>query len=90
MSEPIKPMVVDLSHWDPADDYAAVKRDGIVGVIYKATQGTAYTDDTYVNQQHAAKAAGLLWGAYHFAEATNVDQQVAKICICPLRRSEDP
>ena len=76
MSEPIKPMVVDLSHWDPADSYDAVKRDGIVGVIYKATQGTAYTDDTYVNQQHAAKAAGLLWGAYHFAEATNVDQQV--------------
>ena len=76
MSEPIKPMVVDLSHWDPADDYDAVKRDGIVGVIYKATQGTSYTDDTYVNQQHAAKAAGLLWGAYHFAEATNVDQQV--------------
>jgi len=76
MSEPIKPMVVDLSHWDPADDYDAVKRDGIVGVIYKATQGTSYTDGTYVDQQHPAKAAGLLWGAYHFAEATNVDQQV--------------
>jgi hypothetical protein len=24
MSEPINPMVVDLSHWDPADDYDAV------------------------------------------------------------------
>jgi lysozyme len=77
MSEPIKPMIVDLSHWDPADDYDAVKADGIVGVIYKATQGTGFTDDTYVAQQKAAKAAGLKWGCYHFAEATNVDQQVA-------------
>jgi lysozyme len=76
MSENINPMVVDLSHWDPAKDYNAVKNDGIVGVIYKATQGTNYTDPTYVNQQHAAKAAGLRWGAYHFAEATDVDAQV--------------
>jgi lysozyme len=76
MSEEINPMVVDLSHWDPASDYAAVKSEGIVGVIYKATQGTSYTDPTYVEQQKAAKAAGLLWGSYHFAEATDVDAQV--------------
>lgn len=76
MSHPIKPMVVDLSHWDPADDYEAVKKSGIVGVIYKATEGSSYTDDTYVAQQRAAKAAGLKWGAYHFGDATNVDQQV--------------
>jgi len=69
-------MVVDLSHWDPADDYAAVKADGIVGVIYKATQGCGYTDDTYVSQQHAAKAVGLCWGAYHFADGSDVDGQV--------------
>ena len=74
MSENINPMVVDLSHWDPANDYNAVKNDGIVGVIYKATQGMSYTDDTYVDQQHVAKAAGFLWGAYHFAEATDVEQ----------------
>ena len=76
MSEKINAMVVDLSHWDPANDYNAVKNDGIVGVIYKATQGTNYTDPTYVGQQRAAKAAGLRWGAYHFAEATDVDAQV--------------
>ena len=76
MSENINPMVVDLSHWDPANDYNAVKNDGIVGVIYKATQGTTYTDPTYVDQKHAAKAVGLRWGAYHFAEATDVDAQV--------------
>ncbi len=76
MSEKIKAMVVDLSHWYPANDYNAVKSDGIVGVIYKATQGTNYTDPTYVDQQLAAKAAGLRWGAYHFGNATDVDAQV--------------
>lgn len=72
----INPLVVDLSHWDPAHDYAAVKRDGIVGVIYKATEGAGYTDSTYVGQQHAAKAAGLKWGAYHFATADSVQSQI--------------
>jgi len=73
----INPLVVDLSHWDPADDYKAVRADGIVGVIYKATEGQGYTDDSYVQQQKAAKAAGLKWGAYHFADGSDVDGQVA-------------
>lgn len=75
MAEPIKPLVVDLSHWDPADDYAAVLKDGIAGVIYKATQGTGYTDPTYVDQRRAAKAVGLKWGAYHFADGSDAAQQ---------------
>src|SRR5262245_49260482 len=70
------PLVVDLSPWDPADDYEAVMAAGIVGVIYKATEGTGYTDPTYVSQQHAAKAAGLLWGAYHFADSSDVQKQI--------------
>lgn len=76
MSEPIKPLAVDLSHWDPADDYDAVKHAGIVGVIYKATEGTGYSDDTYADQQEAAKRAGLKWGSYHFADGSDVDGQV--------------
>jgi lysozyme len=81
----INPLVVDLSHWDPADDYQAVLNAGIVGVIYKATEGNGYTDDTYVEQQRAAKAVGLKWGAYHFAEGNNVDAQVANFMnfACP-------
>jgi lysozyme len=72
----VNPLVIDLSHWDPAYDYAAVKADGIVGVIYKATEGGGYCDDTYVQQQHAAKAAGLKWGAYHFADGSSTQGQV--------------
>lgn len=72
----INPLVVDLSHWDPAEDYDAVRREGIVGVIYKATEGTSYTDPTYVAQQQAAKLVGLKWGAYHFATAANLSGQI--------------
>jgi lysozyme len=72
----IDPLVVDLSHWDPASDYGAVKAVGIVGVVYKATQGQSYTDPTYVAQQKAAKVAGLKWGSYHFADGTDVQGQI--------------
>ena len=74
MTNPM-PIVVDLSHWDPAQDYAAVKAAGILGVIYKATEGTSYTDSTYVQQQKGAKALGLKWGAYHFANSSDAKQQ---------------
>jgi lysozyme len=72
----ILPMVVDLSHWDPASDYNQVKSSGIYGVIYKATEGTSFTDDTYVSQQYSAKSVGLLWGAFHFADGGDVHKQI--------------
>src|SRR5215831_18957190 len=85
MAEPVKPMVVDLSHWDPADDYDNVMGAGIYGCIYKATEGGSYTDPTYVSQQQAAKKAGLKWGAYHFADSSNIDNQIANFMhfACP-------
>lgn len=85
MTETINAAVVDLSHYDPASDYAAVKATGIVGVIYKATEGQSWTDNTYIEQQRAAKAAGLKWGAYHFADGSDVDGQVANFMAfaCP-------
>jgi lysozyme len=81
----VNPLVVDLSHYDTSDNYEDVKADGIVGVIFKATEGTSYTDPTYVQQQHAAKAVGLKWGCYHFADGSNIDSQVANFMnfACP-------
>lgn len=72
----MNPLVVDLSHWDPAQDYGAVKRSGIIGVIYKATDDTSYTDPTYIAQRQLAKSVGLLWGSYHFAHPGSVQGQV--------------
>ena len=59
--------VIDLSHHNNVTGFAAIKADGIVGVIHKATQGTNYTDPMYASRRPQALAAGLWWGAYHFA-----------------------
>lgn len=72
----INTLVTDLSHWDPAYDYIAAKANGLVGVIYKATQGALYFDHTYEEQRKLATTAGLLWGAYHFGDSSDPEMQV--------------
>jgi lysozyme len=73
----MNPVVTDLSHWNGAIDFAKVKASGILGVINKATQGTGNVDKTYAKRRKEAAKAGLLWGAYHFADASDVKKQVA-------------
>lgn len=76
--------VLDLSHHnvgpggDPIDFGAiAAFNDGLIkGVILKATQGTTYTDPRYRERKEAARAAGLLVGAYHFNTGEDVGRQV--------------
>ena len=72
-----QPMVIDLSHHNADPDFARVRASGVVGVIHKATQGTGYADPTYPARKAAALQAGLLWGAYHFGDGSDVDAQVA-------------
>jgi lysozyme len=69
-------LVVDLSHWDPAENYNQVAAAGVRGVIYKATQGTGYRDSTYLKQRQAALNAGLVWGAFHFGDGSDPQKQV--------------
>jgi lysozyme len=59
--------VIDLSHFNQVTSFTDIKADGIVGIIHKATQGINETDPTYLSHKSAAQAAGLWWGAYHFA-----------------------
>ena len=73
-------VVVDLSHHNEESrgrplDYGKASAAGIVGVIYKATQGTGMRDTTYESNRTRAKAAGLLWGAYHFGALGDGKQQ---------------
>lgn len=68
-------VVIDISHHNGTVDFAKVKAAGIVGVIQKCTQGLTYTDPTYVSNRKAATAAGLLWGAYHFATGDDATAQ---------------
>jgi lysozyme len=69
--------VIDLSHWQAPVDFALAKAVGIAGVILKATQGSGWVDTTFVGRHGAAMAAGLLVGAYHFADATDPTAQAA-------------
>jgi len=69
-------MVLDLSHHEEVQDYHLVRASGIFGIIYKATQGTSFQDDTYWASRERAIAAGLLWGSYHFGDASDLNKQV--------------
>jgi lysozyme len=71
--------VVNMSHYDLMKvDFELMKRQGIVGVIHEATYPPRVRDAYYGPRQNAATRAGLLWGAYHFANATD-----------PIRQAED-
>jgi lysozyme len=68
--------VVNLSHYDMMrPDFAAMKREGIVGVIHEATYPRLQRDPKYLERQMGALGAGLLWGAYHYADATDPVRQ---------------
>src|SRR5205814_7087747 len=64
--------VVNMSHYDlMRPDFVAMANEGIVGVIHEATFPRLERDARYSERQRAALEAGLLWGAYHFADASN-------------------
>lgn len=68
--------VVNLSHYDLMQpDFAAMRREGIVAVIHESSFPRFERDTKYAERQGAATAAGLLWGAYHFADATDPQRQ---------------
>src|SRR5262245_17169446 len=68
-------LVVDLSHHNPVTSWHALKSAGVVGVLYKATESDDYTDPTYATAKRKARAAGLLFGAYHFLRPGNMQEQ---------------
>src|ERR1043166_9270427 len=68
--------VVNLSHYDLMQpDFVAMKREGIIGVIHEATYPSFTRDAKYLDRQHSATRAGLLWGAYHYANASDPVRQ---------------
>jgi lysozyme len=60
------PVIVDLSHFDDVQDWDAVKKFGILGVINKATEGSGMIDKTYAIRRKPARDHDILYGAYHF------------------------
>lgn len=73
-----KLMVLDLSHHNTVASagFRQMRDFGIRGIIHKATQGTGYIDSAYLRRRSLALDAGLLWGAYHFADDSDPGRQV--------------
>jgi lysozyme len=71
------PHVVDIYHGDAVTSFADAARSGIVGIIHKASTGATGQDPAYSHRIAEARQAGLLWGAYHWGTAANVDEQIA-------------
>jgi lysozyme len=72
------PNVLDLYHGDNREavpDFKSISENGIWAIIHKSSQGHAYQDPTYKARRTAATAAGLLWGAYHFMDASDAIEQ---------------
>jgi lysozyme len=68
--------VVNLSHYDMMrPDFGAMKSQGILGVIHEATYPSFERDAKYFDRQQAATRAGLLWGAYHYANGSDPIRQ---------------
>jgi lysozyme len=72
-------VVIDLSHHNQNLDVANIRSGGgILGIIHKATQGLAYTDQTHLPHKTSALANGSLWGTYHFSTGSDGVQQAER------------
>jgi GH25 family lysozyme M1 (1,4-beta-N-acetylmuramidase) len=58
---------LDVSNFQGSIAWAKVAKAGYRFVFGKATEGTSYTDKTYTANRNGSEAAGLVFGAYHFA-----------------------
>jgi lysozyme len=68
--------IIDINH-NARIDLGRMQAAGIIAIIHKATEGVTVTDDRYHERREQAKAAGFLWGAYHFSSGLTVADQVA-------------
>ena len=63
--------VLDLSAHQGDIDFSRVKKDGIWGVMLKATEGQSYLSPAFDKNYEQATKAGLHVGAYHYLRAAN-------------------
>jgi lysozyme len=68
--------IIDLFHSDNVTSWELVRQNGVHAVIHKATQGIGMQDPAYHARRLAAKAAGFLFGSYHYSSGDDVAKQV--------------
>ena len=59
---------IDVSHWQDAIDWLAVAAAGKTFTYIKASEDIDFVDPNYATNRAGAAAAGLVVGAYHFAQ----------------------
>jgi lysozyme len=59
---------IDISHWQGEIDWTQVRAAGKAFAFMKASEDIDFIDGTYVLNRSRARAAGLVTGAYHFAQ----------------------
>jgi lysozyme len=59
---------IDISTYQGAIDFAAVKAAGVAFVYAKATHGLRENDDRFARYHDDARTKGLAFGAYHFLQ----------------------
>jgi lysozyme len=79
--------IIDLSHHNTVTDFGKVS-EAVTSVIHKCSQGLKYADPTYTSRREAARAAGLLWGAYHFGDGSDGVAQ-AQFFLSKVKPNED-
>lgn len=58
---------LDVSNYQGTINWTKVAKAGYRFAFGKATEGTSYNDKTYTRNRNGSEAAGLVFGAYHFA-----------------------
>jgi len=69
----VRQLGIDASHWQGEHGMSGAWLDklvecGVKWAIFKATQGTGFTDPAFADNRRKAEKRGILVGAYHFLE----------------------
>lgn len=57
---------MDVSHHNGEVNWAGLKKAGVVHAYIKCTEGVSFFDSRFLDNVKAARAVGILVGAYHF------------------------
>jgi GH25 family lysozyme M1 (1,4-beta-N-acetylmuramidase) len=83
---------IDISHHQSGRlNFAKAKTAGVRFVFHKATQGDTVSDALYATRRKQVSAAGLIWGAYHFARpaVSNGTEQAKRFLAAAALRPGD-
>jgi GH25 family lysozyme M1 (1,4-beta-N-acetylmuramidase) len=71
----LTPLIADMNHANPLDS-AALAGTTVIGVIHKVNQGVGFVDSAYAARVEKLASLGLETGAYDFATADDVKDNV--------------